>query len=207
MYQQWQFNDLTQRSQPDDQINLKTTAKLKQVKAVKNNSKIRARDVFCQDEAKNNSNTSIAAQEIQGTESFKITLTNGKQKGKRKAAKEECIHQDINEASSSPKLIRQKNYGKIRIMIKRTKNCQRFVPQIMQTTPFKIGTFERRKRKKLSVDIFEKCLDPFAFATISDQIKHLTPNEACLKVPHEFSVAKKQISVFEALWAHRTSEF
>lgn len=209
VYQQWQFNDLTQKSQTDNRITSSSEgAQQKGAEVRRDKHQDQTSTFHCHDELQFACTLVLTAENklFDYAISDNMAQKNQKQKRDNMATKHDMTHEFHEFPMIDEKPIRQKNYGKIKIMCKRPTISRRSDPQI-KIMPYKIGVVEKRQKKKISSEIFDKCIDPFAFVTISDQIKHLTPDEACLKLPYEFSVAREQISKFEAKWAHRTSEF
>jgi hypothetical protein len=206
VYQQWQFNDLTQASQPspNNRISSTSKAKLKHVKLSKGSYYIQRKAADCQDGPRS---TYRLATDVRLCESNDIPCKSSKQRKCCKIAKEAKYHTSKQSYFTPSNEIKHKknNYRKIKIILGNPSFFLRAVPRIM---PFKVDDFERRRRKKISMaKLDDNCLDPFAFVTISDQIKRLSPNKACLRLPHEFVLAKKQISIFQSTWAHRITEF
>ena len=133
-----------------------------------------------------------------------------RRKGRRRKLKNsDTINEVVNsdhECSPSPERLRSKNYGAIKITVKKSSIRRRSIISLGKIPSKKLSSLACNKIE-ISEESYDQISDPFAFVTIYDQVKFLTPQEACLKLPHEFSLVKKRISEFEAIWAHRTSEF
>lgn len=242
VYQQWQFNDLTQPSQPDLSGVLKK-GKRKPKKSPYDGKKrennhqtsqgtwesyVNLQSLYLQHQPNQpileNSRTSKQASTSKrklacktkrnAMPMLKVSSCN-KNSGvsrvscdDKNGAAATTLSDKPDESILSPDQKRPNNYGKIKIVISRPfTNSQTVRRPKMIEDVIKIPITPVKRKRFCLKDPDTTCLDPFAFVTITDQINFLTPQEACFKVPQEFSLVRKQISLFESKWAHRKEEF
>ena len=200
MYQQWKFNDLTQISKRDLSLNISSKSKC-----------LDEEDIITKSDCPSTSNSAKvkSTHESRGAIKLKRTKLPDKihQNGKRKVKRRDIIDGVFSHKYSlAPENLRTKNYGAIKITMKGPLTSQGSVIRLNKVQN-KMHSIFVRKKKRLPEETLNPNSDPFQFVIISDQIKYLTPSEACLKLPREFSEVKKQILEFQSIWAHRTSEF
>ena len=212
VYQQWEFNDLTQHSQYCHAGKLKycETYRKKKQKASTNYftfSKPISHIVECEevsitvqnhntenDPYQNPKDQDLRNARLNGTSLSKSAPKLGKNYSNHKKKTSLDRKSTKNKQGTSNHL---KIYGKIKIFAKKP----------IDNSTKCIFPNNKKAKIKTAQEVLTMNEDPFAFVTIMDEIQLLNPLQACLKVSGEFIAVNENIKAFEEKWTHRKYEF
>ena len=179
MYQQWKFNDLTQISQPDRSNDIRVKSR-----RLERDDTVTKKDYPVINQIKTDGANPLNSRRSSEVSKSKRALNVSekiRRKGRRRKLKNSDIMNEVvnsdHECSPSPERLRSKNYGAIKITVRK--------PLIRQRSIISLGKIPNKKQSSLackkmniSEESYDENSDPFAFVTIYDQVKFLTPQEA-----------------------------
>eukprot|EP00116_Pleurobrachia_bachei_P007130 sb/3467392/ len=226
VFQQWEFNDLTQPSQPTppphvpdkyhnpEPDTLPPAALSPPERRSKRKKTARTNYVFFVEpppprpshpiEKQKSSKTPKKKQKkgkpkkvVAKPKKPKMASTKKKRKRQRKKD-EEGISEDDEPAE------KRRNYGKIKITLTRPIHS---IPYRSLPRAFTEHNSRQKRRKIAPPAPVGNPEDPFAFLSILDRIEFISPEDACQKVSGEFDRAEKELSRLDQKWSHWPEKF